>query len=261
MIKFKPLFQILPLISILGLPGCGSALGNLLVSSVKLTPANPTIAVDATQQFVLEETFLDGTTNHESPSNTSWSSDNTAVATINNMGVATGVAAGTATIKGSHKDNDATTTLTVTAPAKVAITVHGDSRILQVKNLRTGQQMIFAANGLGDSVMVSSGNESMDDVETSVLPEHGPGWLAIDPSGKYLYVVNHNSESISAFTIDWKTGSLTAVVSSPFPVGTKPWSVEVDPDGTRLSVAHFQDFKISRFIIDPATGALTFDQQ
>ena len=118
--KLKRLLQILPLLSLLALPGCGSALGNLLVSSVKLTPAKPSIAVNGTQQFVLVETFIDGTTNHESPANTSWTSTNPAVATINNVGIATGLSGGTATIKGSHKDNDASTLLTVVAPGKRA---------------------------------------------------------------------------------------------------------------------------------------------
>lgn len=262
LVKFKRLFQVVPLVSVLGLSGClASALSNLLVTSVKLTPANPTIAIGVTQQFVLVETFVDGTTNHESPTNTSWSSDNTAVATINTMGVATGVAAGTATIAGSHKGHNAKTMLTVAPPANVAIAVQGDSRILQVTNLRTEQQMTFATNGLGDSVTVWLGSKSIAAVEISVLPEHGPGWLGIDPSGNYLYVVNQTSESISAFAIDWKTGALNAVVSSPFPVGAKPWSIAVDPDGAGLSVAHFDDSEVSRFLIDPATGALTSDPQ
>jgi DNA-binding beta-propeller fold protein YncE len=258
--KFKRLFQILPVFSIIGLSSCfGNALANLLVTSVKLTPANPTISVGAIQQFVLVETFVGGTTNDESPNDTTWSSDNTAVATINKMGMATGVAAGTAKIAGSHKGNNATTMLIVTAPANVAIAVHGDSRILYVSNLRTGQQMTFAANGLDDSVTVSSGNGNTPAVEISVLPEHGPAWLAIAPSGDYLYVLNQTSESISAFAIDWNIRSLRAVVSSPFSIGAKPWSVEVDPDGANLSVAHFQGSEVSHFTIDPATGALTLN--
>jgi 6-phosphogluconolactonase (cycloisomerase 2 family) len=257
MTKLKRLLQILPLVLLLGLPGCGSTLGNLLVSSVSLTPAKPTIAVNGTQQFVLVETFIDGSTNHESPTNTTWISDNPAVATINKMGIATGISAGIATIKGSHKDNDASTTLTVTAPANVAIAVHGDSQTLHVTNLSTGQQITFVANAFRDSVTASPAGEGMVSSETSVLPGHGPAWLAIDPSGHFLFVVNHTSEDVSAFAIDWKTGSLYSVVASPFAAGAQPWSVEVDSDGAALSVEHFRSPEISRFRIDPATGALT----
>ena len=259
--KFKRLVRLLPVLSILGLSGClSSVLKDLLITSVKITPANPTIAIGATQQFSLVVTYVDGQTDHPSPSGTAWSSDNAAVATINKTGVATGVAAGTANIGGSYHGNDTETVLTVTAPANVAIAVRGDSRVQEVTNLRTGQQMTFAANGLRDSVMVSPSN-SRTAAEISVLPEHGPAWLAIDPSGRYLYVLNLASESISAFTIDWKTGGLQAVVSSPFPVGAKPSSIEVDSDGAGLSAAHLPGGEVSHFLIDPATGALTPDPQ
>jgi DNA-binding beta-propeller fold protein YncE len=257
MFKFKRLIQVLPLLSILGLSSCiGSDVSNLFITGVKLTPANPTIAVDATQQFTLTATYLDGQTSNVTTSDTTYASDNKAVATVNASGLATAVAVGTANVSASYHGNNTKTLLTVTAAANVASAVQGDSRVLHVTNLRTGRRMTFAANALGDSVTISRDGESAA-TEVSVLPEHGPGWLAIDPSGHYLYVVNHTSQSISAFSINWKTGELNAVVASPFPAAAKPSSVEVNPDGTTLSVAHFQDSTVSYFRIDPATGALT----
>jgi DNA-binding beta-propeller fold protein YncE len=238
-------------------------LTNLLVTSVKLTPANPSIATAGTQAFMLSVTFVDGTTDHEPPNKTTWSSNNTDVATIDKLGVATGVSAGTAIIGGSFQGNNARTILTVTGLTKNAIAVAGDSRTLHVTNLLTEQQMTFAADPMSDSITVSSGSDSENvaAAEVSVLPEHGPGWLAVDPSGKFLYVVNHASESVSVFAIGWKTGALNAVVGSTVQAGAKPWSVEVDPDGAGLSVAHLEDTDISRFRIDPATGALTPERE
>jgi Lactonase, 7-bladed beta-propeller/Bacterial Ig-like domain (group 2) len=275
MTSFKRVLQVLPLLSIVGLASCfGSAVTNLLITSVDITPANPTIATGATQQFMLSATYVDGTTDHESPDSTAWFSDNAAVATINRMGVATAIGAGTAHIKGSFKGNNTTTLLTVTAAANVVSAVQGDSRLLNVTNLRTGQLMTFAADSMRDSVTISrSGNSRVTgggtietraeaeraiagDREASVLPEHGPAWLAIDPAAKYLYVVNHTSETVSVFAINWKTGALTAVPFSPFSAGAKPWSVAVDPDGSSISVNHFQTAEVSRFRVDPATGAL-----
>jgi hypothetical protein len=257
-LKFKQFVQILPLLSLLGLSGCiSSDVSNLFITGVKLTPANPTIAVDATQQFVLTATFLDGQTSNVTTSDSRYSSDNTAVATVNASGLATAVATGTANILASYHGNNTKTLLTVTAVANVLSLVEGDSRVPHVTHLRTGQRMTFAANGLGDSVMISRDGEGMAATEVSVLPEHGPGWLAIDPSASYLYVVNQTSQSISAFSINWKTGEMNTVVGSPFAAASKPSSVEVNTDGTGLSVAHFEDSTISQFRIDPATGALT----
>jgi DNA-binding beta-propeller fold protein YncE len=256
--KFKQLVQILPLLSILGLSGCiSSDVSNLFITGVKLTPANPTIAVAATQQFALTATYLDGQTSNVTTSDSTYASDNKAVATVNASGLATAVAIGSANILASYHGNNTTTLLTVATVATVLSAEEGDSRVLHVANLRTGQRMTFATNGLGDSLLIARDGESSAVTEVSVLPEHGPGWLAIDPSGHYLYVVNHTSESISAFSINWKTGELNTVVASPFPAAAKPSSVEVNPDGTGLSVAHFQDSTVSYFHIDPATGALT----
>jgi hypothetical protein len=260
--KFKRLVQILPLLSILALSGClSSAVSNLFITGVKLTPANPTIAIGATQQFVLTATYLDGQTANVTTNDSTYSSDNKMVATVNNLGLATPVAIGAANILASYHGNNTKTVLTVAAAANVASAVQGDSRVLHVTNLRTGQRLTFAANGLADSVTISRDGEGMAATEVSVLPERGPGWLAIDRSGNYLYVVNHTSRSISAFSVNWKTGELNPIVSSPFPVDAQPGSIEVDSDGSGLSLAHFQDSSISRFRIDPATGALTPDPQ
>lgn len=262
--KIKQVARILPLLSILGLTSClGSTLTNLLVTSVKITPANPSIGTTGTQAFMLSVTYVDGTTDHEPPDQTTWTSDNTDVAKIDKLGVATGGSAGTANIGGSFQGNNAHTVLTVTGLKKNAISAVGDSRSLHVTNLATGQEMTFAANPSSDSITVSSGSESENTAaaEVSVLPEHEPAWIAIDPSGNYLYVVNHASESVSAFAIDWRTGALNAVEGSPVRAGAKPWSVEVDSDGAGLSVAHLEDTDISRFRIDSTTGALTPEQQ
>ncbi len=259
--KFKTFVQIIPVLSIVALSGCiGADVSNLFITGVKLTPANPTIAVGATQQFRLTATYLDGQTSNVTNDST-YLSDNEMVATVDKSALATPVAVGTANILASYHGNNAKTVLTVAAAANVPIAVQGDSRVLHVTNLRTGQRMTFAANGLGDAVTVSRDGESMAATEISVLPERGPGWLAIDPSGNYLYVVNQTAESISAFAINWKTGELSPIVSSPFRTDARPSSVEVDADGAGLSLGHFPDSTISRFRIDPATGSLTPDPQ
>lgn len=255
--KLNPVVRILPWLSLLGLSACfGSTLTNLLVTSVKLTPANPSVAVSGTQQFILSVTFVDGTTDHEPPNHTTWTSDNSAVATIDKTGIATAVAPGTASIGGSFQGNNAHTVLTVT-DLNPSIDVQGDSRTLHVTNRSTRQDLTFEADALSDSITISSAHGRVAAAEVSVFPERGPAWLAIHPSGNYLYVVNHTSESVSAFAIDWKTGALSSIASSPFRAGARPWSVEIDSDGASLSIAHFDDPNNSRFHIDATTGALT----
>ncbi len=89
----------------------------------------------------------------------------------------------------------------------------------------------------------------------------GPGRLAIDPTGKFLYVgldgtVNANN-LVAAFSINSTTGVLTDVAGSPFATGLGPLSVAVDQSGKYLYTANSFDNTISAFTIDPAMGGLT----
>lgn len=223
MFKLKRLVQVIAVLSTLGLCAClSSSVKNLFITGVKLTPANPTIAINSTQQFVLTATYVGGQTANETTNDSTYSSDNKAVATVNTVGLATGISAGTANILASYHGNNTKTLLTVTVPANVASTVQGDSRVLHVTNLRTGQRMTFAANGLSDSLLISHDGDSGASAEISVLPERGPGWLAIDPSANYLYVLNQTSATISAFVVNWKTGSSNRWSLRRFPRAQSP---------------------------------------
>jgi sulfur relay (sulfurtransferase) complex TusBCD TusD component (DsrE family) len=68
------------------------------LTSIAVTPANPTIMVGATQQFVATGTYSDGSTKSVT-SQATWTSSNTAAATINASGLATAVLAGSTTIR------------------------------------------------------------------------------------------------------------------------------------------------------------------
>ena len=93
---------------------------NAVLNSIAVTPANPSIAVGATQQFVATGTFSSGPT-QDLTSSVTWSSTNGSVATISNApgsnGLATAVAAGSTTIMAIDPITSVTgtTTLTVTA--------------------------------------------------------------------------------------------------------------------------------------------------
>src|SRR6185295_13455544 len=67
-----------------------------------------------------------------------------------------------------------------------------------------------------------------------------PNSIAVDPSGKFAYVANSASSSVSAYTIDAGTGSLGAVAGSPFftQFGALARAVAVDPLGRFVYVAN-----------------------
>jgi hypothetical protein len=94
------------------------------LSSISVTPANPSITKGKTQQFTATGVYADGTA-RDITDIVSWSSSTTSVANISNAvssnGLATLVAVGTTTIAASSRGLSGSTTLTVT-PAPLRVT-------------------------------------------------------------------------------------------------------------------------------------------
>ncbi len=88
-----------------------------------------------------------------------------------------------------------------------------------------------------------------------------PVSVTVDPTGKFAYATNLNTNTISAYTIDPTTGALTAVAGSPFATSTGPYFVAAAPNGKFLYVVNGivagGGYEISVYAIDAATGALT----
>ena len=92
------------------------------LTSIAVTPTNPSIAVAATQQFTATATYSDNSTANIT-SQVSWTSSNTSFATVNSSGLATGVAAGSVTVTATLNSVSGATGLTVTAKTLTAIAI------------------------------------------------------------------------------------------------------------------------------------------
>ena len=85
----------------------------------------------------------------------------------------------------------------------------------------------------------------------------GPISVAVDPTGKFVYVANI-SGNVSAYTLDSATGALAPIAGSPFPGTLSAFSVTVDPSGKFVYVANANPSNsVSAYTINPNTGALT----
>src|SRR5207253_1056095 len=84
-----------------------------------------------------------------------------------------------------------------------------------------------------------------------------PVCVAVDPTGKFVYVANLISNNVSGYTINAVTGALTAIPGSPFLSGDMPTHVSVDPTGKFAYVANLRSNDVSGFAIDAGTGTLT----
>jgi 6-phosphogluconolactonase len=74
---------------------------------------------------------------------------------------------------------------------------------------------------------------------------NNPSFLAVDPNEEFLYAVNEindyhgdNSGSVSAFSIDKKTGMLS-FINRQSSIGAHPCHISVLPDGSHVAVANY----------------------
>jgi 6-phosphogluconolactonase (cycloisomerase 2 family) len=92
--------------------------------------------------------------------------------------------------------------------------------------------------------------------------------LAVDSSGRYLYVANASAANqgvptvgnVSGFNIDQNTGALTPILGSPFTVsqGNGPTAVTVDPSGRFVyAVTSGTSYSVWCFAINASNGQLT----
>ena len=147
-----------------------------------------------------------------------------------------------------------------TGAEPVSVAVHPSARFVYVAN-----------NGIADPPSVSAysidrSTGALIEIVGSPFPNPGlspaASSIAVDPSGKFLYVANASSENIAAYTINPSNGALTAVSGSPFPVPLYyACPLAIDPSGKFLYVTQClsgnQQYVIAAYTIDSTTGALT----
>jgi hypothetical protein len=107
------------------------------VANIVVTPANATIAVGDTQQYVAVATYSDNST-AVITSVATWTSGADTIATVANTGVATGVAAGTTTITATYGVKSGSANLTVSAtPVQLPPSTPSTPPALASVNLRS----------------------------------------------------------------------------------------------------------------------------
>ena len=134
----------------------------------------------------------------------------------------------------------------------------------------TGPVFLFSLEGKGvptGTIHVYNVNTSTGAIsEVPASPFNAgliPWHLVVDPTGRFIYVVNLQSNDITALSVDAATGALTPLPGSPFPIGAQPVTSAVDPTGRFLYVfatniinSVNQEF-LYEYAIDSATGVLT----
>ena len=246
-----------------GLLGCDVVfLIDGAISSVQVTPANPSIRVGETLQFTAIVTFRDGGFNQILTDGAHWSTSNPAVASIGRRGLATGVGAGRAVVTATVASVSGSTTLTVGLQAPAVRSVEGGPGKLFFTLSESSKRWGYVANAMEDTITaygVDAATGKLDLIATYLVElARGPFWMAVHPSGRPLYVVNQLSKNVSAFLIDAATGRLTAVPGSPFDAGSSPRAISVDATGQFVEVTNLGSEEIFVYRVDQATGALSW---
>jgi len=83
-----------------------------------------------------------------------------------------------------------------------------------------------------------------------------PASIAVDPTGKFVYVANRASNTVSGYGIDATSGVLTPLAGSPFMTGTSPVFVATDPTGKFAYVVNSGSNTVSAYTIEATSGIL-----
>ncbi|HJW72844.1 MAG TPA: Ig-like domain-containing protein [Geothrix sp.] len=122
------------------------AVSGATLTSIQITPSNPSVAQGSSRTLTATGTYSDGSTANLTTSAT-WSSAATATALVNG-GIVTGVAAGSTTITATLGTLSGSTTLTVTTPITVSlIEVSPASASLPLNAVQTFQAIVTWSDG------------------------------------------------------------------------------------------------------------------
>lgn len=139
-------------------------------------------------------------------------------------------------------------------PAYLAIGGSGTSLFLYASlsqsSVHPGGIAAFAIDSSSGALTLVPGSPFQSGSDT-------PGYISVDPSGRFLYSAGLQDGSIYGFAIDSTTGALSLVPGSPFTAAFPSGTIAVDPSGKFLYVTNEKNSTIYGFTLDSATGSLS----
>jgi len=140
--------------------------------------------------------------------------------------------------------------------APVAMVMHPTLSRLYVINNGSNTVSAFSYDA-GTGALTATDVDVAVGVQLTLAVGTNPTELAIDRSGKFLFVANQNSNDVSAFSIDATTGVLTAAGPTSTGAASGPRSLTVHPSGMYVYTANgTATGTLSIFSVNATTGAL-----
>src|SRR5581483_4545515 len=142
------------------------------------------------------------------------------------------------------------TTGSTSIPTAILLTPSGDAAF--VANRQTNDIARFSVNSDATVSAVTPNQPASSNAPGLAV---APVSMATDSGGKFLFVANQTSDTISIFSISGT--SLTEVAGSPFPTTANPTSVAVAPNSNFVYVTNDVNGTVSGYVFDSTTGAIT----
>jgi 6-phosphogluconolactonase (cycloisomerase 2 family) len=136
--------------------------------------------------------------------------------------------------------------ISIDSPGQFAYVANQDSFDISVYKIETnGTLTVVDQNGAVAGTTIGAGTN--------------PSSIAVDPTGKYVYVTNQLTDDISSYLTD-PNGLLTVIdqdgAGLTKPAGNAPVAMAFDPTGTFAYVANYDSNNISAYSIATGTGLL-----
>ena len=209
------------------------------LSSITVSPASATVAMNGTQQYQATATYSDSSTRDVTTAVT-WASAPTSVATISASGAARGVASGTANITASLNGKTGTASLNVTPATLVSVAVTPSTATVQI--------------GQGTPLMVKgtySDNSVVDLTNSAQWTSGTPSVATVISNSGAVKAVSSGSATITA-SVGGKSG--TSLITVPV---ASLVSIAVTPAMATVAVGAEQGFVATGTYSDNSTVNLT----
>ena len=254
-----------------------------ILTSITITPPNPSIAKATTVQLIATGTFSDGTT-QDFTASASWISTSDAIAPVGNTGspgLVTGTGVGSATITATQAGMSGSATVTVTpatlisiavTPAGPTITIGTTVQLTATGTFSDGtpqdltHSVSWTSADTGFATIDSKGlvtgtGQGSPTITATATPPGVSGATTVTvvpPSAEFAYVTNDTDNTVRVFKIDSSTGALTEISGSPFSnPGSGAASVTADPSSKFLYTANQGDGTVTAYAITPSVGGLS----
>jgi uncharacterized protein YjdB len=183
---------------------------SVTLTAIAISPANPTIPINTTQQLAASGSYSDGSS-RDLTNLVTWSSSTIANATVDAAGLVGGIAAGTATITATLDSISKSTSVTVIAPTITSISVTPDDLTLAIG---INQQFTASANYSDGSVQDLVGGVTWTSSTTTVATIDNNGLAVILAAGATTITASVGSFTDST-TITVVPAHLTSLTISP----------------------------------------------